>query len=129
MKEKKYSILLVEDDKFLLDMYATKFSEKKFEVTAVFSAQEALLKLEGDLLPDIILTDAVMPKMDGFEFLYELKVRKLAKNSCLVVLSNLGQQEDFDKAKSLGASGYIVKATSTPSEVIQKVLEIVEEKK
>ena len=128
MKEKKYSILLVDDDKFLLDMYATKFNEKKFEVTAVFGAKEAITKLEEGLIPDIVLTDAVMPGMDGFEFLSEMKKRKLAKDACIVILSNLGQQEDFDKAKSLGANGYIVKATATPSEVVQKVLEIVEEK-
>ncbi|MCK9352000.1 MAG: response regulator [Candidatus Paceibacterota bacterium] len=129
MKEKKYSILLVDDDKFLLDMYSTKFTEQKFDVTAVFGAAEAISKIEEGLAPDIILTDIVMPVTDGFEFLASLQEKKLAKNACVIVLSNLGQQEDLDKAKSLGADGYIVKATSTPSEVVQRVLEIVEEKK
>ena len=128
MKEKKYSILLVDDDKFLLDMYATKFSEQKFEVTAVFGVAEAVTALEGGLEPDIILTDIVMPVADGFDFLASLKEKKLTKDAHVIVLSNLGQQEDLDKAKALGANGYIVKATSTPSEVVQKVLEIVEAK-
>ena len=128
MKEKTYSILLVDDDKFLLDMYATKFIEQKFEVTAVFGVAEAVMSLEGGLEPDIILTDIIMPVSDGFDFLAMLKQRKLAKNSRIIVLSNLGQQEDLEKAKTLGADGYIVKATSTPSEVVQKVLEIVEAK-
>ena len=130
MKEnnKKYSILLVEDDKFLLDMYSTKFNEQKFEVTPVFSAVEAISKLEEGETFDLILTDIVMPTMDGFEFLKAMKDKNLAKNACIIVLSNLGQQEDLDKAKSLGARGYVIKATSTPSEVVKKVLEILDEK-
>ena len=118
--------MLVDDDKFLLDMYATKFTERKFDVVAVFGAAEAISKLEDGLSPDIILTDIVMPAMDGFEFLAAIKEKKLAQNSRIIVLSNLGQQEDLDRALSLGAKGYIVKATSTPSEVVEKVLEIVE---
>jgi CheY-like chemotaxis protein len=127
-KNKKYSILLVDDDKFLLDMYATKFIEQGFEVNAVFGAVEALSKLEEGMSPDIILTDIVMPAMDGFEFLTAIKEKKIADKSHIIVLSNLGQQEDLDRAESLGAEGYIVKATSTPSEVVKKVLEIVGEK-
>ncbi len=125
---KKYSILLVEDDKFLLDMYSTKFSEQKFDVTPVFSAIEAISKLEEGMTFDLILTDIVMPKMDGFEFLKALNDKKLMGHSCAIVLSNLGQQEDLDKAKSLGAKGYIIKATSTPSEVVKRVLEILDQK-
>jgi len=128
MKEKEqhsFKILLVDDDKFLLDMYATKFTEKGFHVEAAFGATEALAKLEDSFVPDIILTDVVMPVMDGFEFLAELKKRKLASSAKCIVLSNLGQKEDFDKGATLGAVGYIVKATATPTEVVNKVLEIV----
>jgi len=127
-KNKTYKILLVDDDKFLLDMYSTKFNEKGFEVTAVFGGTEALSKLEEGLEPEIILTDVVMPVMDGFEFLAELKKKKLVPHASIIVLSNLGQKEDFDKGAELGADGYIVKATSTPTEVVNKVLQIVESK-
>lgn len=127
-KNKKYTILLVDDDKFLLDMYSTKFTEKGFEVTAVFGAGEAVLKLQEGAHFDVIVTDIVMPVMDGFEFLSVIQKSKLAPDSRVVVLSNLGQQEDLDRAKKSGADGYIIKATATPSEVVKKVLEIVEEK-
>ncbi len=127
-KNKTYKILLVDDDKFLLDMYSTKFNEKGFDVTAVFGGNEAISKLEEGLEPEIILTDVVMPVMDGFEFLAEIKNKKFAPNATVVILSNLGQKEDFDKGAALGADGYIVKATSTPTEVVAKVLQIVESK-
>lgn len=127
-KNKTYKILLVDDDKFLLDMYSTKFNEKGFDVTAVFGGTDALSKLEEGLAPEIILTDIVMPVMDGFELLAEIKSKKLAPQASVIVLSNLGQKEDFDKGSELGADGYIVKATSTPTEVVNKVLKIVESK-
>ncbi|MFA5830824.1 MAG: response regulator [Candidatus Paceibacterota bacterium] len=128
MKEKNkiYKILLVDDDKFLLDMYATKFSEGNFEVSAVFGATEAISKLEEGYAPEIILTDVVMPIMDGFDFLTEIKKRKFAQGAHIIILSNLGQKEDLDKGKELGACGYIVKATSTPTEVVNQVLKIIE---
>lgn len=127
--KKHYKILIVEDDKFLMDMYTIKFGEYDFEITSMFGATEALIKLEEGLHPDIILTDVVMPVMDGFEFLAAMKEKKLAREAVIIVLSNLGQKEDITKGISLGASGYIVKATSTPTEVVKKVLEIVEGEK
>jgi CheY-like chemotaxis protein len=127
--EKRYKLLIVEDDKFLMDMYTIKFGEYNFEITSAFGAPDALAKLEEGFRPDIILTDVVMPVMDGFEFLAVVKEKKFARNAFIIVLSNLGQKEDIAKGVSLGASGYIVKATSTPTEVVKKVLEIVEGEK
>jgi PleD family two-component response regulator len=127
--EKRYKILIVEDDKFLMDMYTVKFGEYSFDITPSFGASIALSKLEEGLVPDIILTDVVMPVMDGFEFLAAVKEKKLAQGATIIVLSNLGQKEDISKGIELGASGYIVKATSTPTEVVKKVLEITAGKK
>lgn len=127
MKDQK-KILIVDDDKFLLDMYATKFTETGFDVSTAFGGMDALSKLEDGLRPDIILTDIVMPVMDGFEFLTELKNKKIGAGAHIVVLSNLGQKEDIEKGESLGAEGYIVKATATPTEVVERVQEIVAEK-
>jgi CheY-like chemotaxis protein len=123
---KHYKILIVEDDKFLIDMYTLKFGEHGFVVTPSFGPPDAISRLEEGLEPDIILTDIVMPVMDGFEFLAEIKAKKLAPEAVRIILSNLGQKEDITKGVSLGAAGYIVKATSTPTEVVKRVLEIVE---
>ncbi|MCI0542757.1 response regulator [bacterium] len=127
MEKEQKKILIVDDDKFLLDMYATKFIESGFAVTTAFGGMDALTKLEEGLRPDIILTDIVMPVMDGFEFLTELRNKKLSLLAHIVILSNLGQKEDIEKGSELGVSGYIVKATATPTEVMERVVEIVGE--
>lgn len=117
-------ILIVDDDKFLLDMYTYKFKEKGFEVTQAFGSVDALNKLKGGIVPDMMLLDVVMPTMDGFELLALIKSEKLAPNSKVIVLSNLGQPADVEKGRTLGANGYVIKASSTPSEVVQKVMTV-----
>ena len=117
-------ILIIDDDKFLLDMYSIKFSEQGFDLQSAGSAQEALDKISSDWHPDIYLVDIIMPTMDGFQLIEELKRRNLRAGSALIVLSNLGQKEDIEKALALGVDGYIVKASATPSEVVTKVTEI-----
>ena len=125
---KPYSILLVDDDRFLLDMYTLKFKDSGCNVEAMPDPVAALEKIRGGYAPNIILLDIVMPAMSGFEFLEAVRKENLAKNSIIIMLSNQGQQEDIDKAVALGASGYIIKASSIPSEVLQKTLSIAESK-
>ncbi|MFZ3015841.1 MAG: response regulator [Minisyncoccia bacterium] len=128
MAEEKRKILVVDDDSFLLDMYALKFSQNNFEVYSALSGKEAIEKLQGGIKPDVILMDVIMPGMDGFEMLQKINEGKLSENSIKIILSNKGQQSDIDTGVSLGAAGYIVKANSTPTEVIQKVNEILAKK-
>jgi CheY-like chemotaxis protein len=125
---RSYRVFVIDDDVFLLDMYATKFTQREFQVTTASGTLEALDKLRGGLIPDVIVVDLVMPAMDGFEFLEVVKSEKLAAGSVIIILSNLGQQEDIDRGLSLGASGYIIKASATPSEVVEKVLEVLEKR-
>ena len=127
--DKKYSILIVDDDKFLIDMYSLKFTEKGFTVETAASGPDALQKVDGGLMPDIFLVDIVMPMMDGFELIQHLIQRQKEKRSSIIVLSNLGQKEDVENGLSLGADGYSVKASATPTEVVEKVIEIVSHKK
>jgi len=127
-KDKKYSLLIIDDDKFLLDMYSMKFNEKDFNVEVAFGSVEALEKLKGGFKPDIILLDIIMPTMDGFELLSEIKKNNLAPGAVVIILSNLGQQEDVEKGVRLGADGYIIKASSTPTEVVNKVNDIARSK-
>jgi len=129
MSDKKYSVFIVDDDKFLLEMYALKFTEKNFEVSSSLSSTEAFNKLKDGFVPDILLLDIVMPTMDGFALLQKLQEEKaVKKETTIIYLSNLGQKDDIEKGLSLGADGYIIKASSTPSEVVEKVLAIVKEK-
>jgi DNA-binding response OmpR family regulator len=122
-------VFIVEDDRFLLDMYVMKFNERGFLVDTAFGGQEALDKLGKDnLKPDLVLLDIVMPGVNGFEVLEKIKKEKLIPQSTIVILSNLGQKEDIDRGVALGADGYIVKASATPTEVVNRVSKILEEK-
>lgn len=116
--------MIVDDDKFLLDMYTFKFREKGFEVTQAFGSIDAINKLKGGINPEVILLDVVMPTMDGFEVLGLIKAEKLAPEAKVIILSNLGQPSDVEKGRTLGANGYVIKASATPSEVVEKVMTV-----
>jgi len=127
MAERK-KILIVDDDSFLLDMYALKFNQNGYEVHAAGSGTDALKKLHGGLQPDIILADIIMPEMDGFEMLETINKENLAPTSVKIILSNKSEQSDIDRGKGLGVSGYLIKANSTPQEVIEQVADILSKK-
>jgi DNA-binding response OmpR family regulator len=114
-------VLIVDDDTFLLDMYSVKFKEEGYTVIPALGSVDALEKLEEGERPDAMLLDVVMPAMDGFELLTKVKEENLAEGAKILFLSNLGQQSDIDKGTELGADGYIVKASATPSEVVEHV--------
>jgi CheY-like chemotaxis protein len=123
--ESKKKILIVDDDSFLLDMYTLKFSQSNFEVTTALGPEQALKVLRGGSVPDVMLLDIVMPVMDGFELMEKMKEEHLAQTTIRIILSNRGQPSDIAKGEALGAAGYIVKASSTPAEVIEKVNSII----
>lgn len=114
-------VLILDDDELLLDMYATKFKEGGFSVETAARGDAALEKIRADVPPDVVLFDMVMPGLDGIGLLEELKERPPAKRPLLIVLSNQGQESEIEKAKSLGADDYFVKANFIPSEVVAKV--------
>ena len=128
MEGEKKKILIVDDDSFLLDMYALKFSQNNFEVYTAYNGLQALEKLKAGLSPDVILMDIIMPEMDGFEMLTKINNEKLSTNSVKIVLSNKSEQSDITRGASLGVAGYIVKASSTPREVIEQVINILDKK-
>ncbi len=129
MEGDKKKILIIDDDGFLLDMYALKFSQNNFEVSTFTDGTLALEKLRAGLRPDVILLDLTMPVIDGFEVLESINKESLSPDSTRIILSNKSQQEDIDRANGLGVSGYIVKANSTPTEVISQVVKILEDTK
>jgi CheY-like chemotaxis protein len=128
MEGEKKKILIVDDDNFLLDMYAFKFSQNNFEVYTASDGNEGIKKLKDGLKPNIILMDIIMPGMDGFEMFEKINKEKLSEDSIKIILSNKGQQEDIDRGMSLGAAGYIIKVNSTPVEVINSVMKILLDK-
>ncbi len=119
MPDIKKKILLVEDDKFLSEMYSTKLTESGFDIETAFDGEEGLRKA-NEFQPDLILLDIVLPKKDGFEVLKELKAKKELSNILVIALTNLGQKEEVQKGFDLGANDYIIKAHFTPTEVVAK---------
>lgn len=121
---KSYSVLLVDDDKFLLDMYRKKFEQSGLEVSVAVGSHEALALLRDGKKPDILMLDIIMPAMDGIELLETIRKEKLAESSIVIMLTNESDKEKIQEAKKLGIKGYIVKATSIPSEVVDETLKI-----
>jgi two-component system OmpR family response regulator len=126
MPTRPYRLYLVDDDRFLLDMYAVKFKAAGHEVTAFSGGEEVLKALREQPAPDALLLDIVMPGMTGFEILGAIQKEGLAATSKVIVLSNQGMESDIEQAKSLGADGYIIKASAIPSEVFAETMKIIE---
>lgn len=118
-------ILLVDDDAFLRDMYAAKFSEGGDEVAVAEDATEALMKLD-EASYEVVVMDMVMPGMSGVELIKAIKANEKAAQTKCIVLSNQSEQLDISKANEAGADGYIIKAELIPSEVVAKVHELVQ---
>ncbi len=102
-------IVLVEDDKFFRQFYASKFKEQKVEVYEAADGEEGIAKIK-EVKPDVILLDLIMPKKDGFGVLKDLSESTELKKIPVLVFSTLGQQSDVEKAKKLGARDYINKS-------------------
>jgi len=113
-------VLLIEDDPFLVDIYATKLKESGFLVETAVDGQEGLKKIKEKNL-DLVLLDIVLPVIDGWEFLKKLSNGKKAGKIKIIILSNLGQKGEVEKGLKLGAAKYLIKAHYTPSEVIKEV--------
>jgi CheY-like chemotaxis protein len=116
-------ILIVDDDKFLLDMYCLKFSQAGYSVQPCFSVAEALAAVRGGYDPAVILFDVTMPGDDGFVLLQKLRDEKLAANARLIALTNQSSDADKKHAEELGVHRYVIKASMIPSEVVAMVKE------
>ncbi len=124
----KKKVLLVDDDSFLLNMYSLKFGKNNYEVVSALSSQGAIDKLKDGYKPDILIFDVIMPGMDGIELLSAVRNQHLADQAKCLILSNQGEPADIERAKKIGIDGYIVKATSIPSEVVKAVDDILAKK-
>jgi CheY-like chemotaxis protein len=116
-------ILLVDDDVFLRDMYATKFGELGHTVTTAETGERALEVLEANGF-DVVLLDMIMPGMTGVELLEKIGALKLSPAPTCIVLSNQGGREEIEAAEKAGAKGYIIKAELIPSEVVAQVTKL-----
>jgi len=117
---KKPQILVVEDDQFLRKIYLTKLSSENFDVITAVDGEEAISVSKKEV-PDLILLDLILPKIDGFEVLRELKNDPKTRDIPVIILSNLGQESDIERGMKLGAQDYLVKARFSINEVVSKI--------
>ncbi len=123
--EKKYKIIMVDDDDFLVNMYTAKFNRNNVLVDGCVSGESLLEKLRDGIKADLILLDIIMPNMSGIETLAKMRQAELAKEIPVVMLTNQNNEKNIEEAKKLGVAGYIIKSAITPSEVIKKVIAII----
>ena len=112
-------ILIVEDERPLAHALELKFTHEGYDVTIATDGEEGL-KLAKASKYSMILLDLIMPQMDGFTFMEQLK-----KKSPVIVLSNLGQDEDKERAAKLGAVDYFVKSNTPITDIIKKVKSVI----
>jgi len=118
-KEKKI-ILIIEDDEVILRALYLLLHEKDFTI-ATATDGETGQKMTERLKPDLVLLDLIIPKISGFDYLKNIKANPDLKSTPVIVLSNLGDQENIDKAKSLGAEDYFVKSNTDLDKLSEKV--------
>ncbi|HLD19691.1 MAG TPA: response regulator [Patescibacteria group bacterium] len=120
------TILLAEDDELISQMYTTKLTHDGFKVVVAKDGEESIAQAEKGGI-DLILLDIIMPKVDGFGVLEKLKKDEKTKNIPVVMLTNLGQDEDIEKGKALGAYDYLIKANLTPQQVSDKIKSVLKD--
>jgi len=113
-------ILVIEDDKFLRDLLYKKLVEENFNVATALDGEEGLKKIQEEN-PNLVLLDLILPGINGFEVLKKAKENPATKDIPVIVLSNLGQKEDVERAIKLGAQDYLIKAHFTLEEIVEKI--------
>ncbi len=128
MPSRKHKLLIIDDDPFLMALYSQKFLEEGYVVQGAQTA-EAGFEEAKRLKPEIILLDMMLPDSDGFTLCKRLKRSKETAASIVVFLSNVSQPNYREQARILGAVDYLVKAYLEPSEIVERINEIIEAKK
>lgn len=118
-------ILIVEDDKFLRELLQSKLNKEDFSISVAENGEEGIKKVKEEQ-PNLVLLDLILPNIDGFEVLKRIKDDPAIAATKVIVLSNLGQKEDTDRALNLGAVDYLVKAHFTLDEIVKKAKKYLE---
>ncbi len=116
----KKNILIIEDEEFFRELLRKKLVSKEYSVLEALDGEEGLKKMQ-EKKPDLVLLDLLLPSMTGFDVLTKAKKDPATASIPVIILSNLGQQEDIEKGLKLGAADYLIKAQSTIDEVITKI--------
>lgn len=116
------TILLIEDDTFVHDLYKEAFQKNNYRIIGAFDGEEGL-KLARKETYDLILLDIMLPKINGVELLKRIREFPKTKTVPVILLTNLGQESVIKEALRIGANGYLLKARFLPGQVVKKVEE------
>lgn len=119
-EEKKGKLLVVEDDEFISAIYAKKLSMEGYEVRLAENGEKALSMMHEEK-PDLVLLDIIMPVMDGFEALRQIRADEKLRDVKVAVLSNLSEDKEMSQTRELGAVDYLVKANISVADLSTKV--------
>lgn len=116
-------ILIVEDDEFLRSLTAKRLEREDYKVSVAVDGEAAIAAVAADK-PDLILLDLLLPGINGFDVLTKVRADANLAATPIIVFSNLGQREDIEKAKKLGATDFLIKANFTLDDVVVKISSI-----
>jgi len=118
-------VLIVEDDVMLNKIYQTKLGLVGYKVFAAYDGEEGIKKME-EAVPNIVLLDLMLPKKNGFEVLETVKQNIKLNHIPIIILSNLGQGDDIERGKALGADDFLVKSNVKLETVLEKVEQVLQ---
>ena len=121
MNNQPKKILIVDDDEFLLGVYAKNFRDERFEVLTAHDGEEALEIINAGNIPDVIFTGITMPKMTGFELVAKLQADEKLAQIPVAINSHRGRLEDEKLAHQMGADDFIIQGVTTPAETVRRI--------
>jgi len=120
MNANRRTVLIVDDDNMLVNMYRAKFCHENYDVLTAYNGEQGL-DLIKDRKPEFVVMDVMMPKMDGLEVLRHIRETPDIKDTPVLMISNEGKAEFVNEAKKYGAKDYMVKADYNPEDIVKKV--------
>lgn len=121
MNNQSKKILIVDDDEFLLGIYAKNFKDEEFEVFTAHDGEEAWNIIKSGNIPDVVFTGIIMPKMTGFELIAKMQSDEALSRIPVVVNSHRGRPEDQELAKSMNVDDFIIQGATTPFEAVRRI--------
>jgi len=113
-------ILLIEDDPFLSSLLGNRLKKEGFDLLTAKSGNEAVKTLKNNTI-DLVLLDLILPEKSGFEVLEDIKSDPQVAKTPVIIISNLGQEADIEKAKEFGVADYVVKAKISIDDLVKKI--------
>lgn len=126
MADESKKVMVIEDDRFLSTLVKARLEKEGFVVVQAFDGEEALETLRRDSPPNLIILDLIMPKVTGFELLQTVSITPGLASIPVIILSNLAQDSDIEKAKQLGAKEYFVKVKVSIDDLVGKIKSLVQ---